>query len=183
MAIPIKALRRAVAAWLAPLNVPVVWQFQGTPDPKQVRNFISINLTPRYARIGAYDEQVFNPEQETIELRQYRTGFASIQAMGPESHDLLAAAIDRLELPSVYAAFTTEGIAAWSNELRDLTGIKGSLYEKRAQFDLEWRLLAGQENEGGEFEPLTESQEGSNTIRYDAPLVQQYDIIITTNGD
>lgn len=182
MAIPIKHLRAALAAWLAPLNVPVVWQFQNTPDPKQAPTFITINPAPRYARVGLYDDSVYDPDNETIELIQHRAGFASIQALGPGANELLASAIDRLELPSVYSAFADLGIAAWTGEVRDITGLKGALYEQRAQFDLDWRLLAGVEAEGGEFGPITEELLGSNTIRYDAPLVGEYDIIITT-GD
>jgi hypothetical protein len=182
MAIPIKQLRAALAAWLAPLNVPVVWQFQNTPDPKLAPRFITINPAPRYARVGLHDDSVYNPDTETIELVQHRAGFASIQALGPGAFELLASAIDRLELPSVYESFSALGIAAWTGELRDLTALKGALYERRAQFDLDWRLLAGAENEGGEFGPITEGLLGSNTIRYDAPLVGEYDIIITT-GD
>lgn len=138
MTLPLDDIKTAVHGWLVDSTElagdKVIWAYQNAPEPTGL--FIKINPLQSVGKISVFDELV--PESDgTQTVLHYRNITCSVQAFGPGASATLAAALDGLDHPFIYQTnFAENGISARSTTIRDLSQIKGTRYEERAQIDL-----------------------------------------------
>ena len=160
MTLPISTIKTALEDWLSDsTGLPVVWQFQNKPEPDTP--FVSVNPVTSTHRQGLFDEAVVDDSTGVSTIVGHRTIMASIQACGSGAYAALTTAQDKLEAPSLYDGwFYNRGLSAQTGDIRNLTGMKGSRYEQRAQMDVTITCLSS---------TLTDDSGYFDTVVYDSP--------------
>lgn len=141
MAIPISVIKTQARNWalagsgLAAGNV--IFAKQNSPEP--TGTYIVVNVGLSISRYGMADEKVWRadltpPRYVVYSQRRVR---CSMQCFGPDAFFRLSAVQDALYLPTRESAFKAANLAVWTEDIRDLSGLKGnsSLLEERAQMD------------------------------------------------
>lgn len=151
MALPISTIKAALYDWLTDTTgLPIIWQFQNAPEPTE--SFISVNPVISSRMIGLFDAQVMLVNG-TTQIAPYREVKASVNAYGPEALEKLSNAQDYLSFDSLYTAwFLDRDMTCQAGLMRNLTGLKGSRYEQRAQLEL--TLTCYGSGNGGDGTPL-----------------------------
>jgi hypothetical protein len=163
VSLPISTVKAALQDWLTDATGwTVIWQFQNAPEPGSP--FVSINPVLTSRRIGMDDEQIWQAAG-TVQIVPYRRIVASVQACGADALSKLSNAIDQLERPNLYAGwFTARALAAYTGDLRNLTGLKNGRYEQRAQFDV---TITGHSDPAG----FTDDLGYFDHLTYDSPAL------------
>lgn len=165
MSLPLTTIKSALYAWLTQATgLPVIWQFQNAPEPSTA--FISVNPITNISRIGLDDELIPDDTTGVGHVAAHRTITASITACGDGALAALAAAQDKLEALSLYDPwFYANGLSCRSGDIRNLTGLKNSRYEQRAQMDVKITCVnTDQTADFGYFDHLEYSSDSPITI-------------------
>ena len=155
MTLPLTTIKAALQDWLTDATgLPVIWQFQNVPEPNTP--FISVNPVANIKRIGVDDERIPNDTTGLGSMAAHRELMCSVNAMGAGALAALSAALDKLETPTLYDGwFYARGLAARTGELRNLTGMKNSRFEQRAQIDVTITCVnTDQTDDAGYFDHL-----------------------------
>lgn len=166
MTLPIATIKAALISWLGATTTgfTLTYAHQNTPEPNGP--YISINPGVSIGNIGMFDEAVFDTTTALYTVHAHRRLMVSIQALGAGALLALTSARDSLDRPTLYQSwFVDRGLSAIPSEIRNLTGLKGSRYEQRAQMDLTITYLAAASGGGA----ITDDPGYADTIEYDSP--------------
>lgn len=176
MAIPLSTIKTQLYNWalassgLAATNI--IFAYQNGPEPSGAHLVITpaISIT----RQGQRDEVVWDGTASptpTVTVYSYRKVQGAFNVYGPNAMGILSAVQDGLQLPTRQTALDTAGLTLWTSQVRDLSGLKGSLFEERAQMDV--FILCGTTN-------ATDTSTGAfDTVKYSSDA-DQLDLPVTT---
>ena len=148
MAIPISSIETQIRNWvlatsgLASSNI--IFANQNGPEPNG--KYIVINCKLAAKRQGMFDETVWDGTAATPKytVYSYRRVMGSINCYGNNAFATLSAVQDGLMLPARQAALGAALLTVWTEDIRDLSGLKGALTEERAQMN--FYVLCGSTN-------------------------------------
>lgn len=146
--LPTVNIKSALYDWLTDSqDLPVIWEFQNAPQPNEA--FVSVNPIMSVSKLGAYDEFVPDYDAGAGFLAQHWQVMASVNAFGPAAISSLSKAIDEFDRPSQYQVwFADREIQAVLGTMRNLSGLKNSRFEQRAQLDVTLTCLGVSVDDG-----------------------------------
>ena len=139
MAVPISAIETQIRNWVVAASglaaANVIFANQNGPEPNG--KYIVINCKLAAKRQGIRDEVVWDGTIATPKYTVYshRRVMGSINCYGNDAFETLSAVQDGLMLPARQAALDAALLTVWTEDIRDLTGLKGALTEERAQMN------------------------------------------------
>jgi len=166
MTLPLSTIKAALLDWLGDTvtGFTLVYAHQNAPEPNAP--FISINPAVSVSGIGMFDEAVFDDSAGTYTMHIHRRLGVSITALGAGALMALAGARDALDKPTACQEwFTDRDLGAIPGDIRNLTGLKGSRYEQRAQMDLTLTYI-GKAANGAD---ITDNPGYADSLTYDSP--------------
>jgi len=157
--LPTTLIKAALYDWLGDSqSLPVIWEFQNAPQPGSA--FVSVNPIVSVTKLGAYDEFVPNYDTGGGYMAQHWQVMSSVNAFGVNAIKELSKAIDALGKPSLYKVwFQDREIQANIGTMRNLSGLKNSRFEQRAQLDVTLTCLGVATDDGSlpSVNPITDN--------------------------
>lgn len=139
MTIPISTLKTLIFSWVATAtaldNAQIVFAYQNRPEPPGP--YFLINPVTNISAIGMDEENpATGADLGKIEVVSRRYVSVSLHCFGATALELMSGVQDSANRPSVYTLFQAEGMGLQCSSVKDLSALKGSRFEGRAQMDV-----------------------------------------------
>lgn len=134
MAIPLSTIKTQIHDWVTTASgfdgSNVIWAHQNAPEPSGP--YIVINPVTQIVRSGMFDEVGEINDDGEVVTYSYRHVHGTINCYGTGAILTMSTIQDELDRPLVYQNFADNQLAVQVGSIKDLTTMKGRLFEERA---------------------------------------------------